>query len=139
MERVGSMTKQPILVTAAIIEKNGKYLITQRPQGTHNAGRWEFPGGKVNFGEDLKKCLEREIKEELGINIKAKDIFEYSSHVYGEDKHIVLLAFHCNFISGEIQKHEIADFAWVTVNEMKNFDITEADLPFIEALKHHRD
>lgn len=133
------MTKQPVLVTASIIERDGKYLITQRPMHTNNAGRWEFPGGKLNFGEDLRLCLEREINEELGIKIKAKHIFEYSSHVYGEDKHIVLLAFHCDYISGEIQKQEIADFAWVSAEEMKNFDITEADLPFIEALKRRKD
>jgi 8-oxo-dGTP diphosphatase len=129
--------KYPILVTAAIIEDEGKFLITQRPIENHNGGRWEFPGGKVDFGEDLRKCLEREIKEELGIIIKADKILEYSSHVYNETKHIVLVGFHCNYVSGKIQKHEIADYKWITLNEMKDYDITEADLPFIEKLKQN--
>ncbi len=125
----------PILVTAAIIQKGNKYLITQRPEGTHNGLRWEFPGGKLDFGEDPRFCLEREILEELGIKIKAKEILEYSSHVYGEEKHIVLLAFKCDYLSGEIQKLHIKDFAWATPSEMNKYDITEADLPFIKKLK----
>jgi 8-oxo-dGTP diphosphatase len=125
----------PILVTAAVIEDNGKFLITQRPKDTHNANRWEFPGGKVKFKEDPRVGLEREIKEELGIKVKAKEILEYSSHVYDGKKHIVLLALHCTYLSGKIKKQEIQDYAWVSLEEMSNYDITEADIPFIEKLK----
>ena len=125
----------PILVTAAIIERKGKFLITQRKKDSHNALRWEFPGGKLDFGEDPRACLKREIKEELGINIIPKEIFEYSSHVYGGKKHIVLLAFICKFKSGKLQKIHINDYAWASPEEMKNYDITEADLPFVEKLK----
>lgn len=128
------MVKYQLLVTAAVIEDNGKYLITQRPQEKHNGGRWEFPGGKVDFGEDLRLCLEREMDEELGISIKAGKPFEYSSHVYGGTKHVVLLGFHCKFISGKIQKKDIANYKWVIPQEMKEYDITEADHPFIEKL-----
>ncbi|MBR9692391.1 (deoxy)nucleoside triphosphate pyrophosphohydrolase [Candidatus Woesearchaeota archaeon] len=125
----------PILVTAAIIEKDGTYLITQRLDKQHNCGRWEFPGGKVEFGEDPRSCLEREIEEELKIKVRAGALFEYSSHVYDEKKHIILLGIHCDYVSGEIQKHDIADFAWVTPAKMAKYDITEADLPFVEKLK----
>jgi len=128
------MEKYPLLVTAAIIEKEGRFLITQRPEEKHNGGRWEFPGGTVEFGEDLRKCLEREIEEELGIKISAQEPFEYSSHVYDEKKHIVLLGFHCKYVSGEIQKKDIGDFKWVKPEEMKNYDITEADSPFVSKL-----
>ena len=128
------MDKYQLIVTAAVIEDDGKFLITQRPQDKHNGGRWEFPGGKVNFGEDLRTCLEREINEELGILIKAKKPFEYSSHVYQETRHVVLLGFHCEYISGEIQKKDIADYKWVLPQEMTNYDITEADHPFVEKL-----
>ena len=125
----------PILVTAAIIHKDNKILITQRKKEQHNGLRWEFPGGKLDFGEDLRSCLEREIKEELGIKIKANKIISYSSHVYGGEKHIVLIAFACDFISGKIEKKEINNFAWISLKEAKDYDITEADLPFIEELK----
>ncbi len=127
--------KYPILVTAAIIQDNGKYLITQRPaNSSHGAKRWEFPGGKVDFGEDLKECLKREIYEELGIKISVGDFFGYSSHVYGDEKHVILFGFHCKCISGKLQKHGIEDYAWVAPEEMCNYDITEADLPFVEKL-----
>lgn len=125
----------PILVTAAIIEHKGKYLITQRLKDSSNGLRWEFPGGKLDFGEDPRNCLVREILEELGIKIKAEEIFEYSSHVYNNEKHIVLLGFKCKYLSGTIQKLKINDFAWVAPNEMSKYDITEADIPFVKKLK----
>jgi len=126
----------PILVTAAIIENNGKYLITQRPDdGRHNANRWEFPGGKVNFGEEPRYCLEREILEELDIKIDTGDVFECSSQMYDQTKHVVLLGFYCRYVSGDIKKIDIKSYAWITPNEMGNYDICEADLPFIKKLK----
>lgn len=128
------MENYQLVVTAAIIEDKGKYLITQRPPEKHNGGRWEFPGGTLEFGEDLRSCLEREIDEELGIAVKANEPFEYSSHVYNEHRHVVLLGFHCSYLSGDIKKKEISDFKWVSPLEMKNYDITEADHPFVEKL-----
>jgi 8-oxo-dGTP diphosphatase len=122
-----------IVVTAAIIAKGNAILLTKRPQEKHNGGRWEFPGGKIEFGEEPRDCLKREIKEELGIDIEVGDIFDISSHVYDEKKHILLLAFHCAYLGGEIQKHDIADYAWV--EDFSSYDITEADLPFIKKLK----
>lgn len=130
---------QPILVMAAVIEKEGKFLITQRPEKLHNGLRWEFPGGKVDFGEDPRFTLEREIEEELGIKVEARKIFELSSHVYDETKHIVLLACHCFYKSGEIKKQGIKDFAWVTPKQMLEYDITEADLPFIKKLLENKE
>lgn len=124
----------PIIVMAAVIEKDGKFLITQRLKDSHNSLRWEFPGGKVEFGEDPRYALEREIDEELGVVVEADEIFELSSHVYGDDKHIVLLACHCSFKSGEIEKKEINDYKWVKPEEMMSYDITEADLPFVKKL-----
>ena len=129
------MDKYQLIVTAAIIENNGKYLITQRPEGRSNGGRWEFPGGKVDFGEDLQLCLKREIEEEIGIDIQVGEPFGYSSHVYGGGiKHVVLLGFHCKYLSGDIQKKDIADFKWLTPREMKDYDVTEADQPFVQKL-----
>jgi 8-oxo-dGTP diphosphatase len=123
-----------LLVTAAVIEKDGLFLLTQRPLEKHNGGRWEFPGGKVEEGEDPRQCLRREIAEELGIAIEVGEVFELSSHVYSGGKHVILLAFRCRYIGGEIQKKEITDFVWVSPDEMETMDITEADLPFLERL-----
>ena len=63
------------LVTAAIIINNGKVLIAQRAEKQKLAGKWEFPGGKIEFGETPEECRKREIKEELGINIEVNDFF----------------------------------------------------------------
>jgi 8-oxo-dGTP diphosphatase len=123
-----------LLVTCAIIEDNGKYLLTQRPLEKHNGGRWEFPGGKVDFGEDLCSCLEREIDEELGIKITANTPQEYSSHVYDGVRHVILLGFYCTYLSGEIKHKDVADHVWVTPEDMKNYDITEADHPMVKKL-----
>ncbi|MFH1589647.1 MAG: (deoxy)nucleoside triphosphate pyrophosphohydrolase [archaeon] len=130
------MTMEELTVTAAIIEKDGKYLITQRPDdGRSNAGRWEFPGGTVEPDEDLEGNLKKEMFEEAGMNVKVGDRFEKSAHVYGKTRHVELVAFHCKYVSGDIQKKDILDFAWVTPQEMDKYDITEADLPFVEKLK----
>ena len=124
-----------MLVTAAIIEKEGRVLITQRPDdGRHMGGGWEFPGGKVEFGEGPRDCLEREILEELGIKIKARDLFEVSSHVYDGKKHIVLLGIRCDFLSGEIKKHDIKDYAWVSPKDFDKYDMVAADLVFVRRL-----
>jgi 8-oxo-dGTP diphosphatase len=123
-----------IVVTCALIQKGDTYLLTQRPQDKHNGGRREFPGGKVDFGEDSRVCLKREIQEELGIDIVVGELFECSSCVYDEVKHVLLLAYHCTYVSGEIVFHDVADIAWVTIEEMTDYDITEADIPFIQKL-----
>ena len=127
--------KYSIFVTCAIIEKKGKYLITQRPPGKHNGLRWEFPGGTLEWGEDPRVSLKREIKEEIDLEVRVGDIFEISTNVYDGVKHVILLGFYCTYLSGEIKKQDIHDYRWVTLQEMKEYDITQADLPLIEALK----
>ncbi len=127
-----------VYVTCAIIEDDGKYLITQRPEGSHNGLRWEFPGGTIKPGEDPRKCLKREIKEEMDLEVRVGDIFEISSNVYDKIKHVVLLGFHCYYVSGKIKKKDVNDYRWVTLKEMEKFDITEADIPLIEALKKRK-
>ncbi len=125
-----------MLVTAAIIEQDGKFLVTQRPDdGRNNAGRWEFPGGKVDFGEDPRACLERELKEELGIDIKAGEIIDLSSHIYFNKIHVVLIGIKSKIISGEIENKDISDHKWLKLEELDKIDICESDIPIINKLK----
>ena len=129
------MEKYPLPVVAALIERDNKYLITKRPNdGRQNSGEWEFPGGRVEFGEHTNSTLER-ISQELGIKLKAGDLFGVSSHVYREDLHVLLLGIHCIYVSGEIQNHDIADSAWAFPREMNNYNISKPDLVFVERLK----
>ena len=124
-----------ILVTEAIIENAGKYLITQRLEDAASLpGLWEFPGGKVEPNEEERVCLEREVFEELKIEIKVRTFFSESNYNYAKGPHIKLKAFHCDYISGEIQHLEIQNHRWVYPNEMKNYDFCPADLVFIEKL-----
>lgn len=132
------MNKKQIVVTAWIIEKNWTFLITQRPEEKHNWGRWEFPWWKVNFWEDMFSCIERELVEEIWIQTKATHLLWYSSHVYEENKHVLLFWIHCTYISWNIQLLDISDYAWVTINQMASYDITEADIPLIIALEKHQ-
>lgn len=127
---------QQLVVTCALIAQEGKYLLTQRPLDKHNGGRWEFPGGKIDVGEDPQDCLIREVREELGIKISIDEIFGCSSMVYDNERHVLLLCYQSNYVSGDIVFHEVADIAWVTPEEMEEYDITEADLLFVEKLQN---
>jgi len=127
------MKKEQMVVTAAIIEKDGKYLITQRPAGGHLPLKWEFPGGKVEFGETPQFSLRREIAEELNIAILVGEFFGISSYVYDEVTHIILLGYLCEFVPGNIKKG--IHYAWVAPTEMNKYDFCEADIPFVRKLQ----
>ena len=122
-------------VTAAIIKKDKKILITQRKPTQSNPLFWEFVGGTIEYGEDPRDCLKREVMEELGIEVKVGDIFEVSSTINHLNFHIILLGFNCEFITGEIQKIEINDYKWVTLDEMDSFKMAKTDKYFVKALK----
>ena len=94
---VVSSDKPHIRVTAGLLWQNGMVLITKRPQGSHLAGFWEFPGGKQEVGETPEECLEREIKEELGVEVRAEKLLVTVDHEY-ENRIISLYLFqssHC--------------------------------------------
>ncbi len=115
-----------MIVTCAIIKKENKFLITQRPNdGRSNAGRWEFPGGKVE-NESNEECLVREIKEELGVDIEVHEQLAVSEY-----KNIQLIAFKC-IMKGEIQKLDIKDYAWV--EDFSKYEMCEADMLIIKLL-----
>jgi A/G-specific adenine glycosylase len=121
-------------VTAAVIRKNGRLLIAQRPFGGRLGGLWEFPGGKVEPGETLRQCLRREIKEELGVRIKVGKPITSIDHAYTHFK-ITLHAFECELISGKPQTLQVEDFKWVRRSELEKYAFAKTDLRIIEAVK----
>ncbi|MGZ4134518.1 MAG: (deoxy)nucleoside triphosphate pyrophosphohydrolase [Tumebacillaceae bacterium] len=126
------MNKQ-LVVTAAVIERENTVLIAQRKPDSHMALKWEFPGGKLEWGEDPRDGLKREIREELGIEIDVGDVVEVVSHTY-EDRQIVLLAYRCRYRSGTVQLLDVHDVRWVPPAELLSVDLAPADVPIVEKL-----
>ena len=138
------MAKPHFHVTAGLVWKNGNLLITRRPEGSHLAGYWEFPGGKLEPGESLETCLEREFMEELGMEVKAVKHLVQIDHDY-ESKSITLHLFHCDWLNGTPAPLGCDEIRWVKPEELADFQLPPPDLqllPLIQelalSLKHPR-
>lgn len=127
-------TKPIQTVTAAIIERRGKFLIAKRKAGSHLEGLWEFPGGTVEKDEEPAACIERELKEELGIKAVAIEFFGKSLFNY-ETKKVRLLAFLVRYISGDFIPYEHEELRWVSAGQLAEYSFAPADLPFVEKLR----
>ena len=125
-----------ITVVAALIEKDNKYLIARRSSGSEDVlGKWEFPGGKVEKNETEEHAIEREIKEEFEMDIKAlkfltNNICEYPS------KTIDLRLYECKHINGEFHLHDHSEYKFVNKEEIINYDLCQADIPLAEYVKN---
>lgn len=126
-------------VTAGLIrDKAGRLLIAQRPLDGLLGGLWEFPGGKQEDGETLEACLQRELMEELAIEVEVGGLFVSVKHAFTHFK-ITLHAFECLHIGGDPQAIEVKAFAWVTENELENYSFGKADRQVIQALHARKD
>jgi A/G-specific adenine glycosylase len=113
--------------------RNANFLIAQRPLTGLLGGLWEFPGGKQEPGEGLPQALQREIKEELAIDIEVGDHLTSIKHAYTHF-HITLHAFHAVHTGGTPQHIGVADHAWVTLNDLDNYAFAVTDQKIIAAL-----
>lgn len=126
-----------IKVVAALIEKDGKYLIARRSTGSSDVlGKWEFPGGKVEKEESEEHAIEREIREEFEMNIKAirflvNNVCEYPS------KTIDLRLYECKYISGEFSLHDHSEYRFVDKGKIIDFDLCPADIPLAVFVKEN--
>ena len=125
------------LVTAALIRDENKILIAQRGRSKRFGWKWEFPGGKVRVDETPEDCLQREIKEELNLEIQVEKHFCTTHHQYS-DLNIELIAFWCSIVGGQMKLAEHEQVRWVTVQEMSKYNFVEADLNVINALEEIR-
>jgi 8-oxo-dGTP diphosphatase len=126
-----------VLVAAvALIDSDGRVLLAQRPEGKLMAGLWEFPGGKVEPGETPEAALIREIREELGITLRAPCIapLSFASHSY-ETFHLLMPLFACRRWEGDIGPREGQTLAWVRGNRLRDYPMPPADLPLIPILQ----
>ncbi|MCX7773685.1 MAG: DUF815 domain-containing protein [Clostridia bacterium] len=117
-------------VTAAVIKKENRILITQRANEDRLSLLWEFPGGKIEKGESPEECLKREILEELNLVIDVGDPFTDSIYDYGSGK-INLMAYVCSLVSGDLRLNVHADSLWVTVPELLHHKFAPADVPIV--------
>ena len=125
-------------VVAAIIERDGKILLAQRPPQADQAGLWEFAGGKVEAGETQPQALVRELREELGIEATVgRYIASHQREVSGRLIH--LHAWHVPAFSGEMMAHEHQQLVWCEPHVALDYSLAPADIPLLNAFMVLRD
>lgn len=126
----------PIIVVAAVIEREGAFLLTLRPEGTHLAGHWEFPGGKVHVSETHAEALRRELFEELDIVAEVGEVVHTVTHAYPE-KTVELHFYRCSYF-GEPKPMVGQEMRWVPKGDLEGLPFPEADRALIEELARGR-
>ncbi|MFZ9854898.1 MAG: 8-oxo-dGTP diphosphatase MutT [Limisphaerales bacterium] len=120
-------------VAAGLVFENGRLLITQRPPGSHLAGLWEFPGGKLEAGETFEAALVRELREELGIEVEVGREFCRVQHAYPQ-REVRLRFLVCRIASGTPMPIGCSAVSWVGPDELGRFEFPEADRQLLEQL-----
>ncbi|MGH6805147.1 MAG: (deoxy)nucleoside triphosphate pyrophosphohydrolase [Methyloceanibacter sp.] len=135
---MGEGIERPIVIVAAValLDSEGAMLIAKRPQGRPLAGLWEFPGGKVEAGEEPEEALIRELHEELGIDIAKRDLtpLTFASHAY-PDFHLLMPVYLCRRWQGSVTAHEGQELLWVKPDALHLYDMPPADEPLKLALR----
>lgn len=123
------------VVAVALIDADNRVLIAQRPEGKTLAGLWEFPGGKCDPGERPEQALIRELREELGIEVKEACLapLTFASHAY-PDFHLLMPLYICRRWDGMVAAREGQMLAWVRAAKLRDYPMPPADLPLIPHL-----
>ena len=137
MQMVKSNLNDPIPVTAAIILKDDQVFIAQRKSTDRLAGLWEFPGGKIESAESPEECLQRELKEELGIDTRIGEYLGESIYRYPHGA-IRLMAYRVFWVGGTLRPIDHARCKWVQIKKLPDFSFAAADKPFVAMLLKNR-
>jgi 8-oxo-dGTP diphosphatase len=121
-----------IVVTAAVIERDGHFLVTRRPQGVHLEGFWEFPGGKCEGGESLAACLERELREELAVAARVGGEILTTAHEY-PDRRVELHFLECELLETPRPQMD-QEMRWASRAELATLTFPPADVELIRLL-----
>jgi 8-oxo-dGTP diphosphatase len=121
-----------IVVAAAVIEHDGRYLITRRQSGVHLEGHWEFPGGKCNDGETIESCLVRELREELNVEASVAGELLTTTHDYG-DRRVELHFLRC-VIRGTPEPQQGQAMQWAARRDLRGLAFPPADAELIRML-----
>lgn len=120
----------PLLVTAAIIIEQGRVLVTRRPADKAQPLLWEFPGGKLEPGESPAEALQRELAEELALEVEVDDIYDAVYHTYDWGP-VLILAYRCRRRCGEIRHLEVDSHCWASSADLATLPFLAADQPLI--------
>lgn len=122
----------PVVVVAAVIERDGAFLVTLRQEGTHLSGHWEFPGGKVHPSETHAEALRRELHEELDVVARVHEVIHQVTHAYSE-KTVALHFYRCD-VEGEPKPMLGQPIRWVPRGELAALPFPEADRELIRII-----
>ncbi len=124
-----------VVVAAAIVVEHERVLITQRKRGSHLEGLWEFPGGKVEDGEDPKQALVREMREELGLDVIVGDVVDVTFHRY-EAKSVLLLFYAAmRSTAAKPRALDVAAFEWASAAELDPARFPAADVAVLDKVR----
>ena len=132
----GAQEPRRVVVVAAVVERADRILVTERLAGTHLAGHWEFPGGKMENGEDHRRCLEREMREELDVEVEVGD--ELHATIFDYPDRTVELHFYRCAIIGDPTPVLGQRMRWVSRAELKSLRFPLADRELIRVLAKRR-
>lgn len=127
--------KLVLVAACALIDTDGRVLLSERPAGRPMAGLWEFPGGKIEEGERPEQTLIRELREELGIAVEEACLapLAFASHAY-PDFHLLMPFYVCRRWEGFVVPQEGQKIAWVRPNRLRDYKMPDADVPLISHL-----
>jgi A/G-specific adenine glycosylase len=134
MGEASSPLPHKLIGVAAISNDLGLILIDRRLPGGVFGGFWEFPGGKIEAGETVEACIQREIREELGIEIEVGERLITIDHAY-TDYRVTLMVHRCRYVSGEPQPIECDEIRWVTLDQLDQYSFPKANVEIIKALQ----
>lgn len=125
-----------MLVAAAVVVREGRVLLSQRKTGTHLAGAWEFPGGKVEPDEDPRDAVVRELREELGVDVEVADILDVTFHRY-PGKSVLLLFYEASLAPGspEPRALDVADVRWSAADDLRDDAFPPADVAVLAKVR----
>lgn len=133
------MTGQSVLLVSAcaLIDPDGRVLIARRPEGKPLAGKWEFPGGKVEAGESPEVAVVRELREELGVEPCEQCLqpFAFASEPLDDGRHLLMPLFICRRWDGFVDPKEGQQVAWVRPDKLSSYDLLPADRPLAAELR----
>lgn len=133
-EPVPQLSRPGVLVVAAVMERDGQILIGQRKRGDWNEFKWEFPGGKVEWREDPRAALKRELEEELSIDAEIGGEMMRYEHQYPGRPPIHLIFYRVERFEGEPVNRVFESIAWEAREKLPDYDFLDGDIDFVQRL-----